>query len=392
MRRQLHILFFLLLSAIAWGQTDSIPFLKASLMVGEPSDIYPQTVFGHAFLRLQCPEKGLDNCFSMESGDYEGFRDIVTGNYPNRLVVILTKEYLSSFDAEGRVVTEYPLNLSQKEIQRLWKYLDEKNASGLSPYHDFFHHGCSQEMIRFLSDNLDGHIVYGERAKNYGNTLFTLGTQTLPLNSWIRIPFVMLLSTDGTDNKLEDSEKTAVPFIIPDLFSDAVIMDENGQSRPVLSDEAPHTYRPQVPFKKNTNIPIYLWAAFLLVLVVLLSCIGTKYPWISKGLDVMLFLFYILITISLIAVCFSSSLPTTSGWNWNYIIYNPIPLIIWLYGKLKPLHWSFIYAIYAFWILAFLLILFIVGDHYVMGQYLMALSFAVRCVFKAFQKINKQTI
>lgn len=386
MRKVLYILLFLLFSGMAWGQMDSIPFLKASLMVGEPSSIYPQTVFGHAFLRLQCPSAGLDNCFSMESGNYEGLRDICVGNYPNRLVVVVTEEYLKIFDKEGRIVTEYPLNLSQKEIQRLWKFLDEKSLSGDSPHHDFFHHGCSQELIRFVEENLDGKIVYGESPKAYKNTLYSLGTQTLPLHSWIRIPFTMLLCTDGTDRKLTDAEKTAVPYITPILLSDARIVAADGTSRPVLKiEENPVLYQPSIHRTDNFTYPLYVWFALVLIVVCIISLIGLKTRPVAKVLDIVLFVGYLLIAFILLYVNMVSTLPTTSGWNWNYLIYNPLPLLLWFYGKFRFLPWTCIYTCYAVWIILFLLVMYVIGGHYVLGQYLMALTFAVRCLFKSIE-------
>lgn len=371
------------MSCMAWGQVDTIPFLKASLMIGEPSDIYPQTVFGHAFLRLQCPSAGLDNCFSMESGNYEGFRDICTGNYPNRLVAIRAEEYITSFDKEGRTLTEYALNLTQEEIQHLWQYLDEKVQSGDSPYHDFFHHGCSQEIIRFLQANIDGTIQYGERAKTYGNTLYALGVQTLPRNSLIRFPFVMLLSTDGTDAKIKDDEKTAVPYIIPDLFSDACIVMTDGSQRPVLVEGvSPVVHQPAEHRPASTSWPLYVWFALVLFAVLILSLVGMRWPTLGRVLDVLVFAAYLLLVAALLYVGLKSTLPTTSGWNWNYLIYNPVPLLVWLYGLLRKLPWRSIYLCYTLWILLFLITMFVVGGHYVLEQYLLALTFAVRCLFR----------
>ncbi len=383
MKFYITIILLFLLPKVTWGQVDSIPLLKASLMIGEPTDLYPQSVFGHAYLRLQCPSARLDNSFSMESGDYEGFLDICTGNYPNRLAVIINDDYLKSFAKEGRIVKEYPLNLTQAEIQRLWKYLDEKSNSGESPYHDFFHHGCSQEIIRFLSENINGQIQYGDIAKNYRNTLFSLGIQTLPKSSWIRIPFSMLLCTDGTDRKISDAEKTAVPYIIPDLFADARIIDDSGISRPIFTHSGPIIYAPPTHHISHNGMPIYHWIITFLIIIIAASIIGLKYPWIGKATDVLIILLYSFIVIVLITINMISSLPTTSGWNWNFLIYNPIPLIVMIFGTHSSINRSNTYMLYALWISAFLSVIAIVGNHYITEQYILALTFTFRCLFKA---------
>lgn len=364
--------------------SDSTDFIKASLMVGEPSQTHIQSVFGHAFLRMQCPSMGLDFCFSMESGNYEGFRDICVGNYPNRLAVVPTEDYLKVFLDEGRWVREYPLDLTLHEGQRLWQLLDETSMAGDSPYHDYFHHGCSQEIMRFLTQCLDGQLVYGERAKAYGNTIFTLGNQQLPVGSWVRMVPSMLSTTDGTDRNLSDAEKTMIPSIIPDLLSDAVVVEADGTRRSILRDVSPVQYFPPVPQVVGSPIPAYVWYFCGLLAVLAFSLLALRWPLYGCLADGVLFVVYLAIVFVLLYVCAVSTLPTTSGWNWNYLIYNPLPLLLWLCGRFHTLSWMRIYRFYALWIILFLLVMTIVGDHLILEQYLLAASLALRCLFKAF--------
>lgn len=378
---------------------DSASFLFASLMIAEPSHEHVQSVEGHAFLRLQCPSADLDFCFSMESGNYESFLDICIGNYPNRLAIVPTPQYMETFNQEGRIVTEYPLNLSREEIQRLWKFLDNTSAQGLSPYHDYFHHGCSQEIIRYLTLNLDGDLVYGEAAKAYGNTIFTIGNQGLPPNSWVHLTS-LLFTTDGTDRRLTDAEKTAIPHFIPGLLSDAVIEAPDGSRRPIFKDESPIVHEPAQHFAPNTAPPIYVWFALLLALVVAISILETWWPvrpicWLASATDGVLFTLYNLIFVVTLLVCIFSSLPTTSGWNWNYLIYNPIPLAIWLWSKWHPQSMckrANTYIYYALWLAAFMVAMLIVGDHFLIEQYLLTLTFTTRCLFKAYQHKQAKSI
>lgn len=405
-RHKYHILIlWLSLAFTAMGQEamtahpkepvieDSASFLRASLMIAEPTHQHIQSSFGHAFLRMQCPSAALDYCFSMESGEYEDFLDICTGNYPNRLVAVPTADYLQPFDHEGRTVTEYALNLRLEEMQHLWRFLDRTCLQGLSPYHDYFHHGCSQEIMRYLTLNLDGQLVYGEAARQYGNTLFLLGNQLLPANSWLHLPPSMLSTTDGTDRQLTDDEKTAFPCIIPELLSDASIIEADGSHRPILKDEAPIIYPPAQHYAPNTAPPIYIWFLLALGVVLLISLLGVCYPvapmrTLCNVLDYSLFTLYQLITFGTLLICLFSTLPTTSGWNWNYLIYNPLPLLIWIYGRRHPFsahRRANLYICYALWLTAFMVIMFIIGGHFITEQYLLALTFTVRCLFKAYE-------
>lgn len=381
------LLLWLLLALSAMGQE-----VKTSLMIAEPTHQQVQSSFGHAFLRLQYPAAALDYCFSMESGDYEGFLDICTGHYPNRLVAVPTAEYLQSYDHEGRTVTEYMLNLNQGEAKRLWKFLDNTSAQGVSPYHDYFHHGCSQEILHYLTLNLDGDLVYGEAAKQYGNTIFLIGNQTLPANSWVHLTS-LLFSTDGTDRQLTDAEKTLIPHIIPTLLSDAVIKGLDGTCRPILRDEVPVIYPPSQHFAPNTAPPVYVWFLLALGLVLLISlldvcCSVAPVRALGRFLDVSLFILYQVIVLGMLIISILSTLPTTSGWNWNYLIYNPLPLVIWLYDLWRPLsarRRANLYIYYALWLTAFMVAMFVIGDHFLIEQYLLALMFNVRCLFKAYK-------
>ncbi|MBR1681748.1 MAG: DUF4105 domain-containing protein [Bacteroidaceae bacterium] len=394
----LYVAWFFLVTWVTTTQAqnpvieDSTAFLRVSLLVAEPSEQHPQSVFGHAFLRMQCPPENLDYCFSMESGDYENFLDICTGNYPNRLVCVPTAEYVGSFRREGRIVTGYPLNLTLEESQRLWRILDETVSQGLSPYHDFFYHGCSREIIRLLGYSLDGKIVYGSTAQKYGNTIFVLGNQSLPENSWMHLPPSLLSTTDGTDRILTAEEKTMIPYIIPDLLSDACIVDEVGGNRPVLKDEAPEVFMPTQHQSTSTRWPPYVWFVLLLcaTLIVgilsLLSIASKPMKWFISAFDALLFTSYQLLWMVPFGICILSSLPTTSGWNWNYIIYNPIPLIIYGIDCHRPFSVRVranYYIVYTIVLVLFMVCMAVAGDHLIAEQYLITSTFAVRCIFKA---------
>ncbi|MBR4758034.1 MAG: DUF4105 domain-containing protein, partial [Bacteroidaceae bacterium] len=307
---------------------DSANFVKASLMIAEPFDKHPQSSFGHTFLRMQCTEALLDYCFSIESGDYEGFLDICRGNYPNRLIAFPTKEYIASFNKEGRLVTEHPLNTTLQDGQRLWELLDSISLAGLIPYHDFFHHGCSQELIRYLDWGLNGSIVYGKNAEKLDKTLLSLNFKQLPSNNWVRLFLAMYVTTDASDRILRPDEKTVMPCVTAEVLSDAQIASPDGGLRPLLKSEQPIQYIPHKPYRKSQAPPIYVWFGLLLACVVIISIMsyskkGETTRISAKLTDIILFMGYNTISLSMLAIYYFSEMTTLSGWNWNYLIYNP---------------------------------------------------------------------
>lgn len=369
---------------------DSANFIRAYLMVGEASHLYPQCAFGHAFLRLQSPPNNLDYCFSMESGKFEGFFDICLGNYPNRLVPVPTAVYLKNFDNEGRTVTAYPLDITLEEGQRLWKLLDNTALAGISPYHDFFHHGCSHEIIALLEKGVGGQIVFGKGAREYDGTLFTLGDRLLAFNSPMRLPPFMLMTTDGSDRQLSDMDKTTFPTILPTILGDATIVKPDGTRHGLFKQGAePVVFRPKQTIV-NTAWPFYLWFGLLLLLTVVACGLVLLLPrqWSVRLADVwgvVLFVLYNVLTFILLFFCLFSSLPTIHGWNWNFLVYNLIPLGVWLVSLFRPFSdrlWRRIHLGYALWLCAFMVVMWAWGGHQIMEQYLLVGTFAAYCFFR----------
>lgn len=369
---------------------DSSNFIRAYLMVAEPYYRYPQSSFGHGFLRMQSVPNNLDYCFSLESGNYEGLFDICLGNYPNRLVPVPTEEYIQTFTREGRIVTGYPLNIRLEEGQRLWKLLDETATAGESPYHDYFHHGCSLEVIRMLERSLDGRIVFGDSAKQFDGTFFTLGNRLLPPNSWMHIPPSMLSTTEGTDRQLPDIEKATYPIAIPTLFADATIEAPDGTHRPFFKPGVkPEEFRPQRRYV-NTDAPIIVWFSLLFAVTAVFCALGllVKQRWaqcLAWGWAAVLFVFYCLLAMVMTCICLLSSLPTIHGWNWNLLVYNLIPLGVWIFSLFRPFSeslWRRIHLGYALWLCAFMVVMLAWGGHQIMEQYLLVGTFAVYCFYR----------
>lgn len=369
---------------------DSANFIRAYLMVAEASHLYPQCAFGHAFLRMQSPPNNLDYCFSMESGKFEGFWDICLGNYPNRLAIIPSEEYLGTFDGEGRTVTGYPLDISLEEGQNLWKLLDETVAAGVSPYHDFFHHGCSHEIIALLERGVGGQIVFGANASHYDGTLFTLGDGLLAPNSPMRLPPFMLMTTDGSDRWLSDMDKTTFPTILPAILGDATIVKPDGSRHGIFKKAvAPEVIRPHQTIA-NTALPLRLWFGVLLLLTVLVCGLALLLPrvWSLRCASiwgVVLFVVYNFLMFVIHTFCLLSSLPTIHGWNWNLLVYNLIPLGVWIFSLFRPFSeslWRRIHLGYALWLCAFMVVMLAWGGHQIMEQYLLVGTFAVYCFYR----------
>src|SRR5574344_2701363 len=92
-------------------------FIHASiLLMSEGDEIY--SIMGHAALRLQCPSKKLDYCFTFEMNmDESSWIDFLTHSAKAGFAPTETTVFLKQYKESGRGVKQYKLNLSPKTKQ-----------------------------------------------------------------------------------------------------------------------------------------------------------------------------------------------------------------------------------------------------------------------------------
>lgn len=334
------VLFILSLSAYAQipDQANSDDFVQASIMIASPDYSRTQSSFGHMFMRMQCPYYNLDYCFSFESAQTISFLPILMGDYRVRLVRVATDEYMQQYADQGRLVDQYDLNLTLPEKQRLWQKLDETVELDVYPKHDYFHNGCSQELIHLLTECLDRQLVFDKANLPKAHTLTALGLQAAPPDCWIRMTS-FFSSIEATDAYLPVVERMTTPVMIPTYLRQAQFIGTSSHLLRECSGTTTYfldTYRPHRP-----GIPIWAWCAILLLVVVLTGIfehVGRcAYTW-SRMIDIGVAALYVLMTVSLIAVLSLSQLSTTHGFSWSLLAYNPLPMLLWcLCRKQKPI-------------------------------------------------------
>lgn len=399
-----HIIFYLLsllfvvVPSVVKAQSvqiaDSANFVRASVMIASPDYGRTQSSFGHMFLRMECPSAGLDYCFSFESAYAPGVFSIFTGNYNVRLVRVNSNEYMRTYADELRMITSYPLNLRLPEEQRLWKRLDEIHAMGDYPEHDYFHHGCSQELMNIITEIVDGRIVYDESRLPEGRTINILGPSALPADHPVRLA-PLLFGADGTDRVLPPGQRLFMPVAVPDYLRVAEIEDLRLQKRPLL-DGAGETFFAEDAAPYEEGLPIWSWFLMAFLAVVLISgleLLRRSPRWLTLLTDIAVLAVYLLMTVLLCAVYAVSTLPTTSGWCWHFLVYNPLFLLLAILAvcrvlPTKLLRCSAFFA--AGWMVLYMTAMAIAGDMLWGYQYLMISTFAIRSLAVGLRKRSNQ--
>lgn len=335
--RLLHKMMLLACLALPMGiqaQTDSLAatqpaedFLIASVCVASPGEeIY--SALGHACLRLQCPEHGLDYIYSYEAEDVtQNVLRFFMGNLKMTVRAIPTDEYLEQYAEQGRGVREYTINLPVRVKQRLWQRMDERLEYSPIPY-DYMNHGCAFSVLQWLEDAIGADtLCYASWPEKYGRSRKEIGGDSIA-DAWNHI-FVCSFVT-GESNKVDipNTQKVIVPSELVEVLQEAEAFGKQ-----VLSEHC------NVLLQPTKEIETCWFSPMLLALVVLLLSVSncrlhlTLLRWTALVPSLLLGSF------AMYLVCFSS-LPCTE-WNWLIVPFCPLPFLVWKYRE----YWCIPYSV-----------------------------------------------
>lgn len=197
--------------------TDSSRFVTASLLVITPGpDIY--SVLGHTALRMQCPSKGLDYCFSFETETgLAGYLSFFAGQSHAGFMPVPTATFLAGYRQQGRGVTQYDLNLTPHEKQELWRALDNDMLEGAHRKFNLIQNNCTSMALLKIESILDDEGIDFRRMPAPMYYKNGRGVEYLSRRSpWAQFLFMTFLGSEAdTDWPLEN--KMNPELIIPVL-------------------------------------------------------------------------------------------------------------------------------------------------------------------------------
>lgn len=439
------ILFTLLTSLHAAEANDSIikgaddpNFVTASMVVITPgASIY--SVFGHTAIRMQCPSKHLDYCFSFETeSGFMGYVKFFAGQSHAGFVPVPAKEFIDEYAQEGRGVTQYELNLTPHEKQELWRALDNDMMEGAHRKFNLIKNNCTSMSMLMLESIMDReYFQFGKMPEPmyYNNGK---GTAWLSRRSpWAQFVFMSFLGSEADVNwPLEN--KLNPELIIPVLknttiksapqdaadtqaeqSSDSIAIAQQkaygvrpaliGSEKTLLSQRVfyvPSTVTPTIFFLNLLALSI-IWFGYRLkknnkdsnnnntnkkASVLQSKDSSGKLPHITplplgEGLGERLdrlsrfsgerlsLILYTLLSLFLLYVTLVSGLFGVH-WNWLLIPFNPIPFIVWLVARHRSWYPK-VYLVYAVILFAFCAIVPWITTQLLPAHYLMVATMAV---------------
>ena len=326
----------------AQGFNDTIDrtaedFVTVSLVIAEPTNSADDLfgILGHCFLRLQCPTFGLDYCFSYESESVNAQLDkFLVGDLKMGMFSFQTKEYIKDYEAWGRAVHEYKLNLPPDAEQRLWEMLDQEVAKGRMRKFDLIRRGCAISIVKFIERAIyPEKIEYHEWPSYIDQSRHEIMRMHLKDYPWER--FVIFTLLGGTYNEdCSNQDKLICPADILYTWSHATI-----KGMPLLTKERTLVDKPSVKHKEPFTPMLFMLLIFLLTIVFVII------DW--KEWDYVLLGTQVVIGCLLLYLYFISSIADHPN-LWQLIVYNPLPALLWRWRR----YWQIPYAaLLMIWIL-----------------------------------------
>ena len=326
---------FAICQASAATSPDSTHFVTASLMVISPgNEIY--SVFGHCVLHMQCPSKNLDYVYTFETEP--NYLKFFAGKSKACFVAVPTHEFLQQYKAEGRGVTEYALNLTPHEKQELWRALDEDMEEGPTRRFTMLKSNCVSMSLFMVEQVLEKRYI--DFSPN--NWLLRMGNarvlhSCLRHSPWADFIFFTFLGTEA-DKCWTVEEMLSPATVEPCLQSDHIVSTDGHQRWPVICGK-PHLLSKARPMVARSWFTPNVFALLLLLLIVGISICGhmchqNRMLFVT---DAFFFLLQTIIGCTLLYVSVVSNL-FGRGWNWYLISFNPLPLVVWLCFRHRPLY------------------------------------------------------
>jgi len=308
------------------GPTD----LTTSLLICQPGRTF-YSGFGHCALRLQCSSHGLDVTFTYALDDNLANRiAMFRGNGAGRYSSVKTAAFLEEYEEAGRGVVDYPINLSVEQTRALWQILDGENASPRYRQYNFLHTNCASMCFYALKRVMKGEkIVWNGLSEGCTGTYRNFVKYVSKGRPWTGLFWTSILGDTGEEKgQLEDK---LAPMLIEPVIAKATIRSNAGVTRPFIQDKPTRLVEQTLTYPHNPFTPVVVFALLLAVAVIVSIVERSKKrkAGIPIAFDTSLLVFQTIVGIFIFYLSCLSHM-VGAAHNWNLILFNPLPLLLWI--------------------------------------------------------------
>lgn len=364
--------------------SDDPDFIKASLLITDPG-YQTHQIFGHAVIRMECPQHGLDRVFSFDNDAGSNVNKLFIEGAHGKVDEIYFDGYLNVFKEEGREIKSYPLNLTLNQKARLWQVLDSLKTLPEIPFNIADNH-----CFAISTDALDialkpAKINWNELAVKYNSYANSTKDSRVADSQWNYLMILLLMNTLADTNPY--SVKYFSPINFETYYPDAYIVSENNERVPLIDGE-PEIITPRTVPNTTTNpTPTAVgWIILGLSVLATLLDLFTKTDIPGRIIDI---LFWVILTVGGFFILFLTYAPFHYGgnWSWPLIVFNPIawiPVVIFRNNKSVL---TCIWGLYAFILICFAVFIDAVTETVIFMWILIAIAFAIRCAWHCFRNV-----
>lgn len=290
---------------------------------GPGEELY--STFGHSAFRVQDPANGLDLVYNYGTFDF---------NTPNfymkfargKLLYSLSRQqfeaFLYSYQLENRWVKEQLLQLSIKERNELFRFLETNYEPANRDYqYDFLFNNCSTKIPEVLSSALGQGLQFQEDHLQKQFTFRQLIHQYLVTNSWSSLGIDLALGA-VIDRKAQVLEHMFLPDYVYAQLSHTQLASNPlvGRERNILpaTDHEPVSY--------FTGTPAF-WLLLALLFTLTITYIDYRNGSRSRALDFLMFAGTGILGLLIVFLWFFTD-HTATAWNLNILWAMPLNLYL----------------------------------------------------------------
>lgn len=332
--RFLKKLLFLIIICNQTLSFSSIPELSEEayisiLTCGRSPELY--ATFGHSAIRVKDPKTAIDLCFNYGTFDFDDskfYTKFLHGKLDYYLSVVKFEEFKFDYEDANRGVKEQILDLSQEEVNTIFKNLVENYKPQNRCYlYEFVENNCATKIIEILEKSISRKRLHLEKNDNLihrKTTIRNLINQYTNHNDFLFVGINIIFGYDA-DKDFDYKKAVFIPgyleqlvFKFPVYKKEKIIVPENENS-----------------FQKKHYFKIIVWSIFALQLINVSFARTRKKMLISKTIiDISFYcvLFLSGLTGILLIYLWIFSEHTILKWNLNLLWCNPF-LILFLFSR-----------------------------------------------------------
>jgi hypothetical protein len=283
-------LLFLLLSTLSFGQVTLSDKAEISVLTLGPWQGQVYTAFGHSAFRVNDPVNRIDDAYNYGVFNFDRpnfYLNFAKGNNYYMLGVSDYKRFEYAYIYYDRYIHEQKLNLTQKQKQRLFDYLEWNAKPENAEYlYDYFYDNCATKIPAVMQKVFGDTIRFDPSHIKTDYTIRELTDLYLTHQPWGDLGIDICLGLP-MDKKATPYEYMFLPDYVEAGFNHATIKS-NGIDEPLVK-ESKVVYESQHNTPPNTLIHPLLIFAIVFVIVGFISYRDMKRRKITQWLDIFLF-------------------------------------------------------------------------------------------------------